>query len=208
MTDLFATPARGQPLPDFPCFVEVKAMPTIAPAQVPLQLQLEEVRREHDHRIAAYPRMIDNQRISAEEGDREIAIMAAIGEDLAALHAVMGLGGHSKPLLLADDGFAWADKVRSLQREIGMRRRLYPKWMGDGRLDGAAAERQLSALESAHWTYWHDGFRWTAANGHACHWGALAKDLPADRAAGILAARDEFRAHTARFAPQQQEIAA
>jgi cell fate (sporulation/competence/biofilm development) regulator YlbF (YheA/YmcA/DUF963 family) len=41
-----------------------------------------------------------------------------------------------------------ADKLKEIEREIAMRRKIYPSWIAQNRLSYAAAERQLKILEA------------------------------------------------------------
>ena len=58
--------------------------------------------------------------------------------------------------LIVDDMFPQAvpddvrliDKIAELERELGMRRALYPKWVNNGKITREAAHRQIIALEA------------------------------------------------------------
>jgi hypothetical protein len=41
------------------------------------------------------------------------------------------------------------DQIAELERELGYRRRVFPKWIADGRMQAAAAARRMSAMEAA-----------------------------------------------------------
>ena len=41
-----------------------------------------------------------------------------------------------------------ADKLKELNRELAMRRRLYPKWVADGSIEQAAANRRIEVMEA------------------------------------------------------------
>lgn len=196
MTDLFTAPVAGKPLPDFACWLDLNGQPGLRPRDFLLLDLAAEADREADHRRSAYPRLVDAMRMTPHERDWGIAVMGAIAADLRAIATP------STEAAFAEDGFAWADKIRALQAEIGMRRRLYPRWIDSGRIDRPIAEAQLAKLEAAHWHYWYHGLRWAAANGAACHWGTVHVDAGSERA------RNEFRAHTARFTRNTQQEAA
>lgn len=40
-------------------------------------------------------------------------------------------------------------QLAELDRELAMRRNVYPKWVRDGRMKEATADRQIAALEAA-----------------------------------------------------------
>lgn len=40
------------------------------------------------------------------------------------------------------------DKIAELQRELKLRRRVYPRWVADGKLTEVVAHRQILALEA------------------------------------------------------------
>jgi hypothetical protein len=39
-------------------------------------------------------------------------------------------------------------QLREVEREITLRRRVYPRWVADGRLTQAAADRQIAVMEA------------------------------------------------------------
>jgi hypothetical protein len=41
-----------------------------------------------------------------------------------------------------------ADQIASVQREIAMRERVYPKWVSAGRMKQVAADRELAAMRA------------------------------------------------------------
>ena len=44
--------------------------------------------------------------------------------------------------------FTTADKRAALQRELKMRRRVYPKWVRDCRMTAADADREIAVMEA------------------------------------------------------------
>lgn len=44
--------------------------------------------------------------------------------------------------------FTTADKRAAIQRELKMRRRVYPKWVRDGRMAAADADREIAVMEA------------------------------------------------------------
>lgn len=44
---------------------------------------------------------------------------------------------------------ALADQIAEVKRELGQRRRLYPRWVGEGRITKEGADRALSRMEAA-----------------------------------------------------------
>ena len=49
---------------------------------------------------------------------------------------------------MGDRTFTTADKRAALQRELKMRRRVYPKWVRDGRMAAADADREIAVMEA------------------------------------------------------------
>jgi hypothetical protein len=45
--------------------------------------------------------------------------------------------------------FTIADQIACVQREIGMRERVYPKWVAGGRMKKDAADREIAAMRAA-----------------------------------------------------------
>jgi hypothetical protein len=45
--------------------------------------------------------------------------------------------------------YALTDQIAELEREIGMRARLYPQWIQKGSLKQPVADRQLGAMRAA-----------------------------------------------------------
>ncbi len=44
------------------------------------------------------------------------------------------------------DTFTNADKAKSARREFGLRRRAYPRWVANGTLTQAAADREIALM--------------------------------------------------------------
>lgn len=44
--------------------------------------------------------------------------------------------------------FTAAEKRAEVQRELGMRRRVFPQWVSAGRIDQATADRRIAILEA------------------------------------------------------------
>lgn len=47
------------------------------------------------------------------------------------------------------------DKIAEIERELGMRRTLYPKWVAEGKLQQADAHRRIITLEAILEDYKH-----------------------------------------------------
>lgn len=41
------------------------------------------------------------------------------------------------------------DEIQELEREVALRKRVYPRWTADGRLTKVKADRQIAVMESA-----------------------------------------------------------
>lgn len=46
------------------------------------------------------------------------------------------------------DRIRFPAKIAELERELGYRRRLYPRWVADGKMSQAAADTQIAVLEA------------------------------------------------------------
>lgn len=44
--------------------------------------------------------------------------------------------------------FTDQDKLAALQREVAMRKRVYPRWVESGRMTKAKAEREIAVMEA------------------------------------------------------------
>lgn len=44
--------------------------------------------------------------------------------------------------------FTIAEMIREVEREISLRRRVYPRWVAQGRLTQAAADKQIAIMEA------------------------------------------------------------
>lgn len=42
------------------------------------------------------------------------------------------------------------DQIKEVARELAMRRRVYPRWVNDGRMTQAEADRKWEAMKAAH----------------------------------------------------------
>lgn len=52
------------------------------------------------------------------------------------------------PDLLADQ-ITIDDQVRAVEREVGMRRGVYPRWVASGKMKQAKADYEMAAMEAA-----------------------------------------------------------
>lgn len=46
------------------------------------------------------------------------------------------------------DGFSALDKMKEAEREVAMRRAVYPKWTASGRMKPAEAEMRIACMQS------------------------------------------------------------
>lgn len=49
---------------------------------------------------------------------------------------------------MSDQTFSLTDQLAEVQREIGMRRKAYPRWISLGRLTQERADRGIAAMEA------------------------------------------------------------
>ena len=54
----------------------------------------------------------------------------------------------SNQLLLIDCQISLQDKIASLERELALRERLYPKWVLEGRMIESEAAREIAVLKA------------------------------------------------------------
>jgi hypothetical protein len=48
--------------------------------------------------------------------------------------------------MLAQPAFSDHDKLAAVNREVNMRRRVYPRWIAAGKMTQAAADRQIAVM--------------------------------------------------------------
>jgi hypothetical protein len=48
---------------------------------------------------------------------------------------------------MGDGIFSNADKAKCARREVGLRRRAYPRWVANGTLTQAAADREIAMMQ-------------------------------------------------------------
>ncbi len=168
-----------------------------APFEVPLNKRIAEVRRELDQRRRHYPQFVIRGRMTELEADLETRMMATVLEDLEALQrreetgiwAMPGMGDQvPEPIAVHE---AWERKIRSLRREIQIRRNTYPRKVEQGRMTADDARKWLERLEAVHWMYWIDCF---------CMVPPPPRDVPdEERRAAISAGLAIVRAHVAQL---------
>lgn len=121
-----------------------------------------EVAREVALRRTTYGGWIEKGRMTRAEADWQIAVMTAIGRDVAA----MAEARHEP-----DEAARWQDKLAVLRREIEFRLRLYPGWISKGRITVTDARTRCAALECLIALY-EEGWGWMPANGVPPAWGS------------------------------------
>ena len=141
-----------------------------------------ELAREIDQRRRFYPDRVAKGRLSQAQADHQIAVFAAIAQDLEAVIAIRvpqllakpvtgGMEGHSAAGPNISTGtplttLSWSEKRNALNRELDYRRRFYPDWIAKGRLAQGAAQHQLACLASCLALY-DDGLTWQPNPAHA-----------------------------------------
>lgn len=113
----------------------------------------EELAREIEARRAAYPRLVGEGKLLQADADRELALARAWLEDARRWIAAFGL----PETPLAAHGRSWVDRRQGLDRELGLRRRLYPRWIEQGRLTAEQAAHRIACVETLLALY-DDGF--------------------------------------------------
>ena len=127
-----------------------------------------ELARELDQRRRFYPDRVAKGRLSQAQADHQLAVIAAIAQDLEAVIAIRVpfLPGTGRGTSAAGGGaqaasptFTWSEKRNALNRELDYRRRFYPDWISKGRLAQGAAQHQLACL-AAMLALYDDGLCW------------------------------------------------
>ena len=144
-----------------------------------------ELARELDQRRRFTPDRVAKGRLSQDQADHQIAVFAAIAQDLEAVIAIRvpqlvtggplsgraDWEGHSAAGPNISTGtplttLSWSEKRNALNRELDYRRRFYPDWIAKGRLAQGAAQHQLACLASCLALY-DDGLTWQPNPAHA-----------------------------------------
>lgn len=173
-----------------------------------------ELEREIDQRVKFYPGMIAKQRLTQAEADSRIAIMREMLTDLGrALHPDPR---QRRELPLADRAFSWREKIGELERELTMRRKVYPARVAKARMTQAEMDSRIETLQLVHDLYWRRQHCWEPD-------GPAARDAHAQmikrfdetgncnmpETAGLLSMRLEFATHFRAVLPpppEQQEL--
>lgn len=167
------------------------------PWRVPADERLLELLAERDRRRGAYPKLVRDGRMTADDADRHQAILARIAEDFAdrpiGQSGAAWLRWNEEWLSHFDAApWRWADKVRELRRELALRRNTYPKWIAARRVDEGEARERMERLEAVHWRYWIC-LEWFATAGE----GTLGQRLDPVRRQAALVDAWLWRAHCA-----------
>lgn len=125
-----------------------------------------ELFRENQARHRTYPAMIEQGRMTAEQAEAGYQMALAWLEDVQRLTAYLALPAprpHAMPAEQRTLGLTWAERRAALDRELGQRARLYPRWIAAARLDPAEAQRRIDCLTAMAEIYddgldWHDSF--------------------------------------------------
>jgi hypothetical protein len=155
---------------------------------------LRECARELEQRRNFYPRRIAEGRMMPDEADRQLAIAAAWLEDAGRIEAS---DYRPDPLAPATHGSSWGERRTALARELGLRARIFPQRVAEGRLTPADADHRRDCL-AALAARMDDGFDWIASNGARPQW-AAASTTPA-----IEQARAEWQEHCQRVDHERQ----
>lgn len=125
-----------------------------------------ELTREAAARRRAYPGMIEQGRMTAEDAEAGYRIAAAWLEDLARFVGYLQIPAprpHAMPFQYRTQGFTWAERRAAIAREQDQRARFFPRSIASARLDAAEAQRRNDRLAVMAEIYddgldWHDSF--------------------------------------------------
>ena len=126
-----------------------------------------ELAREAALRRRVYPDRVAKGNMTSAEAEHEQAVLAAIAADVERM--VAAADPYAAPPGASAPAFTWRQRVQALQRELGLRRRMYPQWTDRGRMTADEGARQLAALEALLDRYL-DGYAWLPANGLPPPW--------------------------------------
>jgi hypothetical protein len=167
-----------------------------------------EISRELDHRRATLPKMV-GEGLGQAEADRQIAIFAAILEDVARFRQSRLPMAEGKPAvnplkIERSHRFGWLERRRAIALELEYRARTYPRLVESARLTPDTAKLQIRRLECMRALY-ELGYDWRPASGAWPHWSSI------DPTEQEHAAREEWMAIEAEIAARsgvaQQEMA-
>jgi hypothetical protein len=123
----------------------------------PLSDIAAELAREGKARAKLYPDLVAKGRMTEDQAVAGRAVLAAMATDLDRMKSP------TRPREETHK-FSWAERRQALQRELAYRARFYPKWISEGTLDQAEADRRTRPLAELLAIY-DDGFDWRASNG-------------------------------------------
>lgn len=138
---------------------------------------LAELRREIEARRRTYPDWIARGRMNQAEADYQLALFEAIAADVERYARFVA----TRQLAERTHEYTWYQRREALRREADYRGRIYPRWIDEGRLEQAEADRRTAALDAIADLY-DDGFDWHARNGRRIFLGHEAT-TPAEREA-------------------------
>lgn len=154
-----------------------------------------ECARELAQRRNFYPTRVGEGRMSQDEADHQMAAAAAW------LNDAQRIAAHDytpQPLAPADHKISWAARREGLRRELGLRARVFPARVAEGRMTQADADQRRDCLMALAARY-DDGFDWTASNGERPRFG-LVHNVPEQ----VEQARREWHTHWETVAASRQ----
>lgn len=138
--------------------------------QITYAMIAAELQREAQARRRTYPGMLEQGRMTPEQAEAGYQMAAAWLHDLCRFDAYLALPAPRPHAMPAEartpehlGAFTWAERRAALDRELGQRHRLYPRWVEAARLDPAEAQRRINCLTVMAEIYddgldWHDSF--------------------------------------------------
>jgi hypothetical protein len=105
---------------------------------VPLADQLAEVRRECALRERVYGEWVRAGKMTVVDSATRIRRLGAVRNTLEALEAMRRLAERPAATL--------AEQIGEVKRELGMRRRVYPRYVAEGKADPRQAEQRIAAM--------------------------------------------------------------
>lgn len=124
----------------------------------------DELEEELRRRRAVYPQRVAKGHMLAAEAEREIALAAAVREDLGRFERRGGGTVDPAGAVAPTHRFSWRERRDALDREFELRARHYPGWVAKGNMTQATADRRRHVLACVRALYeW--GHDWTPTDG-------------------------------------------
>lgn len=134
----------------------------IAFPHITLATLANELAREVGERRRVYPSRVSQGKMLQRECDYQINLFMALQQDVTRMRACWV--DRQIPPPPATHGFTWSARRAALLRELDLRSRFYPEWVGNGRLLEREAAHRIACVQCLLEIY-EDGWDWIASTG-------------------------------------------